>query len=204
MPTHLNCTTLTIIGSGGHASVVIDAARLEYPHQTLEVFDTYHPNRVIEGLTVCQTLSTNPWIHVAIGANSVRQHTAITLGQQGKQLYSVIHPRAVIAASASLNPGCFVAANAIIAPNATVGMGCIINHNAVVDHDNTIGDWTHIAPNATLGGNVTIGIGCLIGAGAVILPGMTIGDNVTVGAGAVVTHPVLSNQTVVGVPARVC
>ena len=64
--------------------------------------------------------------------------------------------------------------------------------------------------NVTLGGrwnskgkrHPTIEEGCLIGAGAKILGNITIGKNSKVGANAVVLHDVLSNTTVVGIPAR--
>jgi UDP-2-acetamido-3-amino-2,3-dideoxy-glucuronate N-acetyltransferase len=42
-----------------------------------------------------------------------------------------------------------------------------------------------------------------IGSGAVILAGVTIGAAALIGAGAVVTHDVVDNAVVAGVPARV-
>lgn len=59
-----------------------------------------------------------------------------------------------------------------------------------------------IRETACQGGGVAIGKDCWIGAGARILDGVDIGDGAIVGAGAVVTHDVLSETIVAGVPAK--
>jgi serine O-acetyltransferase len=47
-----------------------------------------------------------------------------------------------------------------------------------------------------------IGKNCFIGARSMVLGDINVGDNVKVGAGAVVINDVPSNNTVVGVPAK--
>lgn len=49
---------------------------------------------------------------------------------------------------------------------------------------------------------VSVGKDCWIGAGARILDGVVIGDRAIVGAGAVVTHDVIPETVVVGIPAK--
>jgi len=49
---------------------------------------------------------------------------------------------------------------------------------------------------------VVIKDGAWLGANVTVMPGVTIGRGALVGAGAVVTHDVLDNTCVVGVPAR--
>lgn len=196
---------IAILGSGGHAKVVIDALQLAVSGVCIEIFDEIQTQvgRQIAGFSVQSGYPICPYVHVAIGDNSVRNRLGLLLKAQEQVLYSVVHPKAIIAQTARVEAGCFVAANAILAPCAQLEEGCIVNHAAVVDHDCIVGAWTHIAPGVVLGGGVRIGKGCLIGAGAVILPNVSIGDNAIIGAGAVVTRPVFANQTVQGVPARV-
>lgn len=196
---------LSILGSGGHASVVIDAALFSHARHCIEIFDEAlsREGLFIDGIIIQRGLPENALVHIAIGDNKARKRLGEILNNGGKRLYSVIHPRAVIARSAHLDAGCFVAANVVIAPNVRINEGCILNHGAVIDHDCQVGAWTHIAPNATLGGGVRIGKGCLIGAGAVILPKVHIGDQVIVGAGSVVTRSVEAGKTVIGIPATI-
>jgi sugar O-acyltransferase (sialic acid O-acetyltransferase NeuD family) len=197
-------STLSILGAGGHASVVINAALLSENHNRIEVFDEALDRRgyFLDGIRVQQGLPENSLVHIAIGDNKIRKRLGEMLKKEGKTLYYVMHPRAVVAHTSKVADGCFVAANVVIAPNVQIDEGCIINHGAVVDHDCHIGAWTHIAPNATLGGGVRIGKGCLIGAGAVILPKIHIEDEVIVGAGSVVTRSVEAGVTVMGIPAE--
>lgn len=196
---------LTIIGCGGHGSVVLDALELSENNGIITLLDD---NPVLLGRYISTYLvqkigdlsALTGKIHVAIGHNLVRKRFYEDLS--GAILLNIVHPLAVISKNATLGKGVFVAANVILAPRSVVGDGCIINHAAVIDHDVRIGAYTHIAPNSTLGGNVSIGSCVLIGAGAVVLPGIRIGDGVIVGAGSVVTRDVAANKVVKGVPAE--
>ena len=114
----------------------------------------------------------------------------------------VVHPTAVIYASARCNEGCIVMAGAIIGSRATLEVDVLINHAAVVDHDCWIGEHSHIAPGALLGGRVHVGRCVHVGAGAVIRQGVAIGDNAVIAAGAVVVDDVPEGAVVMGVPAR--
>lgn len=93
--------------------------------------------------------------------------------------------------------------NCVIPPSAVLKEGCNIAHGVgiVIHHQAVIGENTKIYQNVTIGSKpISIGKGCYIGSGAVIMENL--GDYVTVGANAVVTKPIESNCTVVGIPAR--
>jgi len=140
--------------------------------------------------------------HLCIGDNAARARLYALLSRRGSRAVVVRHPAAIVAATANLDAGCFVAAGAILAPRSRIGVCTIINHGAVVDHDVQIGEFVHVAPGATLGGGVRLGDRVLLGAGAVILPGLSIGAGAIIGAGAVVLEDVSQDVKVVGVPAR--
>ena len=78
----------------------------------------------------------------------------------------------------------------VVNPEAKIGQGTTIQHSVTIGEM----DGSHKSP--------IIGKNCYIGARAMVLGGITIGDNVKVGAGAVVIHDVPSNNTVVGIPAK--
>lgn len=218
MPTNANCMQpsarrLLVVGAGGHARVVVDAAQRAYaqgtlasPPPTLIVDD----NSALQGtllLGVAVDVSIRCDVdgdfvfHVAIGNNEVRERKFAALAERFAPA-SVIHPHASVAESAKLGPGSFLAAQAVVGPEAVLGDGCIVNHGAVVDHDCVLGAFCHIAPNATLAGHVRLGQRVLVGAGANLLPGVTVGDDCVIGAGAVVLHDIVGGTIQAGVPAR--
>lgn len=199
---------LTLIGTGGHAKVVLDALRLAAAEPMhLHLVDE-NPARVRallwdEPIELFEPASlAGHAFHVCIGANGVRARIFTLARNGGARPLSVVHPHGSQARGAFWGEGSLLAAGARLGPDARIGEGCIINHNAVVDHDCVVGDFCHIAPGATLAGNVRLGHGVLVGAGANILPGVRIGDGATIGAGAVVLEDVPPQCLYAGVPAR--
>lgn len=201
--------TLLIIGASGHAKVVIDALRCELGSDFalhLADDDVSLTGKCLMGMPimtpVVQALACCGQFHVAIGNNAIRRRIAHDCIQAGMAYKTVVHPRAILAKSAVVKSGCFIAAGAILAAESTISGGCIINHGAVVDHDCFLDQYCHVAPNATLGGGVQLGRHVMIGAGANILPGVSIADDCFVGAGAVVLHDLPAGGIYVGMPAK--
>ena len=191
-----------IYGAGGHGKVVLDA--MQVAHVDCAGFIDDKDVSIWMGLSAYHlsafNLDDETYLHLAIGNCKARE--AIAMNFTEERFFSVRHPSAIIAKTAQIGLGSFIAAQSIIAPDAQIGIHCIINHGSVVDHDCFVGNYTHIAPHSSLGGGAIIGRGVLIGAGAVILPGITVADYAVVGAGAVVTKNVVAGMTVVGNPAK--
>lgn len=191
-----------IVGAGGHAKVVLDALLAAgVARDAIELRDG-NPARAGERVLGFEIhhpegIGGDGPVHVAIGSNIVRARLAAT----AHELVTIIHPTALVAASASIGAGSFIAARAIVGPDARVGAGVIVNHGAVVDHDCVVGDFAHIAPGAVLGGGASVGAQTLVGAGAILLPAATVGRDVTVGAGAVVLRAIGDGETWAGNPA---
>jgi UDP-perosamine 4-acetyltransferase len=115
---------------------------------------------------------------------------------------TAVHPRAIVARSATLGPGTVVFAGAVLGARVSLGANVVVYSGAVVEHDSVLEDHAYLGPGAVLAGAAIVRAGAFLGAGAVLLPGMEIGAGATVAAGAVVTESVAANSTVVGVPAR--
>ncbi|MFD0667634.1 acetyltransferase [Ramlibacter sp. MAHUQ-53] len=201
--------SLLILGAGGHARVVADAALRQAAWPGVAASDRDPARAGGELLPGVPLVAREPAlasagpggpVHVAIGDNAARRREGEAAGLA--RLASVVHPQASVSPHAEIGPGCFVAAQAVVAPLARLAAGVIVNHGAVVDHDVRVGAFTHIAPGASLAGAVTVGEGVLVGAGARLLPGVAVCDGATVGAGAVVTQDITEAGTWVGVPAR--
>jgi sugar O-acyltransferase (sialic acid O-acetyltransferase NeuD family) len=116
---------------------------------------------------------------------------------------SVMHPHAMISASAVVGDNCHILAGAVVAVDVEIGESSIVNTRASVDHECRIGRGVHIAPGATLCGCVEIGEFSMVGAGAVVLPNIRIGKNSVIAAGSVVTRDVGDGVVAMGAPAVV-
>lgn len=142
---------------------------------------------------------------VAIGGARGRDRLDLQgfLAGHGLHFAPLVHPRAVVCATATLGSGAQVLAGALVAADARIGAATILNHGAQVDHECTVGNGVHLAPGATLCGLVRVDDGAMIGAGAVVLPRISIGADTVVGAGSVVTRDLPPGVVAMGNPARI-
>ncbi len=201
--------SLILIGGGGHALVVLDAARAA-GIMVHGVLDDYTNPPACAGpdappllgpITETDPLHIHPWI-VCLGDPDTRRSLCTGLAAFTDRALSVIHPTAWVSPSARIGNGVYIGANAVVNARAVVADHVILNTGAIVEHECAIGTGTHIAPNATLGGAARVGTFALVGLGASVLPGVTVGARAVVGAGAVVTKPVADRTRVAGNPAR--
>lgn len=195
-------TSLHIIGTGGHAKVVIDALPSSQPISCVNTISNRSDERCLGHVVhTLDDVSDISLFHVAIGDNHIRMKMANNLMSHSKY-HTVIHSRAVISTYSSIGDGSFIAATAVVSTEAIVGLGGIINHGAVVDHESQTGSFVHIAPGAKVLGHCWLGDLVFIGAGSIVLPGIQICSRVTVGAGSVVTKNISSPGVYCGTPAK--
>lgn len=195
---------LLVIGAGGHAKVVIDAAR-HAGWDIAGVVDTNPERSEVLAYPVSrssESIAADRFI-VAIGDNRTRARSFEQMRSQGLVPATVIHPSAVIASSADIGAGTFVAAGVIINPEATIGDNAILNTGCIVEHDVVIGDHAHVGPNAALCGAAAAGEGALLGVGACVKPQTAVGAWCIVGAGSAVVSELPADTVCAGVPARV-
>ena len=195
-------TPLALIGGGGHALVVAEAAALSHIPLAGCYDDSPVPAIARLHLPRLGPLGALPddiaWI-LTIGSIESRRRF---LDSRASGARTVMHPDATVSPTAVIGAGTFIGPRAVVHTLARVGDHCIINSGAIVEHECELGRNVHIAPGAVLAGNVRIAGDTLVGLGARILPGVTIGRGATIGAGAVVLHDVPENATIIGVPGR--
>lgn len=200
---------VVIIGASGHAKVVIDTLRLQ-GDRLVALLDNSQDmrgsfvsgQRVVGGESLLDDF-TRDGVLAVIGVSSIviRHQLFESVRRRGFRHLTLVHPAAVVAASAELSEGCQVMAGAVVQSAARIGVNAIVNTRATVDHDCVVDDHAHIGPGAVLAQNVRVGAETLIGAGATILPHVRVGDQCRVGAGAVVVSDVPQGTTVIGNPA---
>lgn len=191
---------LVIIGSGGHAGVVIQAAR-ESGHNIVGLLDETRP---MYRMRYGEILLPEGWkppegMHIAhfiaIGDMEVRER----LSKQPILFTNIQHPSAYIRDN-EVGLGNFFAAGSVIGHRSKIGNFCIVNTNASLDHDSELGDYSHLAPCSVTGGHVTIGHHTTIGIGAMIRDRVVVGNNCVIGMGSVVTRDVPDNVMGYGNP----
>lgn len=201
-------TSLILVGGGGHALAVAEAA-LAAGFAVVGCLDDDPSPLVTVKMGIERLGSLASRGSVDLGASLV-----LALGEPGSRdrvisdlhparvSQPIVHPRACVSPTATIEPGVYVGPGAVVHAFVTIRAHAIINSAAVVEHECDIDVNAHIAPGAVLAGRVRVDRGALVGLGSRVLPGLTIGQRATVGAGAVVTHNVPANVKVAGVPAR--
>ncbi|MCX7606705.1 MAG: acetyltransferase [Bacteroidia bacterium] len=121
---------------------------------------------------------------IAITDNTIRRNLSLRVHHAIAP--PLIHPRAYVSPSASLEVGTVVLAGAIVHSRAHIGPHSIVNSGAVVEHFARIGAFCHLSPGAIAACRSEIGDGCFIGTGAIITPHRRIGEGCIVGAGSLV------------------
>lgn len=201
---------VVIIGSGGHAKVVLEILEDMQRWQIVGCTTVSARSRqllshpILGGDDVLTGLVESGVCHaiVAIGDNLVRRRVSEQAVQTGFELIQAVSARAIVSARARIGSNVAVMAGAVIQVDTVIEDGVIVNTGATIDHDCRVGAFAHVAPGAHLAGRVEVGEGAFLGVGCSVIPGVRIGAWAVVGAGAAVIEDVPDGTTVVGVPAR--
>jgi sugar O-acyltransferase (sialic acid O-acetyltransferase NeuD family) len=179
---------VVIVGAGGHGQSVGEIVLNDVGLQLAGFVDDAANLGPILGRPVLATTQQlaacrahADAVVVAIGNNRLREELCNRALAAGFELLTVVHPRAIVSASASIAAGCAIMAGAIVGTQAALGLGVIVNSGSVVDHHCRVEDFGHVGTNASMAG------GSVLGRGAWMQAGAALGYNVVVAAGAVLT-----------------
>jgi UDP-perosamine 4-acetyltransferase len=194
---------LLVVGAGGHAKVVIDAA-LEAGFDIAGVIGTAADAPEVLGhrVTFDPSAVVSDGFIVAIGDNEVRSRRFAECRAAGMTPSTVAHPSSILGRNVAIGEGTFIAAGVVINAGARIGADSILNTGCSVDHDCVVGEHSHIGPQVALCGAVTLGEGVLLGVGSCAAPGASVGAWSVVGAGAAIVDALPADSVCVGVPAR--
>ena len=200
-----------IIGAGGHGRVILDSLH-EAGVEVVGFIDdrTDLQEKQVDDIPVIGDSSylgklrgQRIKIVLGIGDNAVRARFYLKVKELGLEVFSAIHPKAIVSKMANLGEGVVIMGGVVINTGAKLRNDVCINTGATVDHDNVLEDHVHLYPGAHLAGGVRVKCYSYISSGAIVGPYITIGENVTVAAGAVVLDDVPDHALVAGAPARV-
>ena len=205
---------IVLVGSSGHAKVVIDIVERQGLYRIVGLIDAFRTvgettlgYPVLGGESELAALAREydlKGIIVAIGDNSVRSKVAAKVAEVCAQLpfVSAVHPAASIGKGTTLGAGTVVMAGAVINASCQIGRCCIVNTKASLDHDSVMEDFSSLAPGVTTGGNCHIGSHAAVSIGAVLRHGIAIGKHSVVGAGSIVLSAVDAFSIAYGTPAK--
>jgi sugar O-acyltransferase (sialic acid O-acetyltransferase NeuD family) len=205
---------LLLIGSSGHAAVLVDAIESTGKYQIAGYLDDgAEPGAVHRGYSVlgsvqnlraiCETQRIGEVV-IAIGDNWQRRRMRAKLLEDHAKLKfpAVLHPSAVLAKTLLIGQGAVILANAHAGPGTRIAEFCILNTGSSLDHDCEMRAFSSLAPGVFTGGHVVIGECSAIGVGASISDKISVGNHAVVGTGAVVVRNIPDLVVAYGNPAK--
>jgi sugar O-acyltransferase (sialic acid O-acetyltransferase NeuD family) len=200
---------LVIAGTGGHSESVFDLTQ-SLGHEVVGFLDNVTNKTNWNGIPIfknMKSLSTSfPFgMVVAVGNGHLREKIVTEIQQttEAVDFPNMVHPSAVVSASAKIGIGNVVMPFAHIGPKSTVGNFCIINTHSSIDHDSKIGAYVSIAPGVIMGGNVTIQNYTFIGIGSKVSHKIHVGEDSVIGAGSLLNKNLPDKVVAYGSPASV-
>ena len=206
---------ILVIGSSGHAAMVLEAIELQRQYRIIGLLDSYEPvGKQKHGYVVCgipEKAAELADAHscrsffVAVGDNWQRWHISSKLAKivPDVEFPIVIHPSVLISRSARIGYGTVVMAAAVIMPDASIGEGCLVNESSGVGHDCRLADYASVSGGVHMGGASALGFRSSLGIGSTVREKRVIGQDSVIGAGSVVVDDIPDGVVAYGLPARV-
>ena len=206
---------IVVVGSSGHAKVVIDTIEKEGKHNIIGLIDEFREiNEATLNYKVLGKESDLPKLYlehnikgviIAIGDNHIR---SIVVEKVKKFVHNVkfittIHPNTSIAMDVNIGKGTAIMAGVIINSCCNIGDFCILNTKSSLDHDSDMSSFSSFAQNVTTGGNCTIGQFSAVGIGSNIVHKIEIGEHTVIGAGSTVLNNIDSFCVSYGTPSKI-
>lgn len=201
-----------VIGSGGHAKVVLDILEemgeieiIGITSKTLKsglVFNNY-PVIGDDGV-LANFRNSDCLIAMGIGGykdNNLREQIYNYVKDIGLTFLNVIHPSAIISKSVILGESVVIFSGVIINTDVKIGNNTIIATGSTIDHETIIGNHVLISAGVTIGAYSVINDNALLALGSKVISGINIGKGSLVAAGAVVVKNINDNERVFGIPA---
>lgn len=195
---------LFIIGSGGHATAVLEVAKSLACYEIVQLSFTDETDVQIacgndDGTN---NQARDGYYVIAVGDLKLREKISKSVFCRSNKPTSIVSSAAYVAPTAVIGDGSVVMPGAILRSGSVVGKHSIINTSAIVDHETQIGDYVNVSPNATVCGRVHIGEKVFIGTSATMIDGIRIAPGIILGAGAVAVDNLVDSGTYMGIPAK--
>lgn len=139
---------------------------------------------------------------MGIGDPAAKQRVSGMLRDRGGRFATIVHPSAVLAATASVDEGAIICPHALVSADGKVGQLVAVNTLSSVGHDVRVGAFSTLSSHVDLMGGVEVGEAVFFGSGARAFPGTRIGEGAKIGAGATLMRNVAAGATMYGPTAK--
>lgn len=210
----MNKSQVILIGSSGHAKVVMDIFERSGTYDILGILDPFRATgEKVYGYEVLGSEEDLPqlmkkWpsclLFIGLGDNWKRKKIHENIQRMYTDIsYAIaIHPSAQIAKGVQIGEGTAIMAGAVINSDTRIGRFCIVNSRTSIDHDSHLANFASAAPGVTTGGNVSIGEYSAISIGATLKHGINVGAHTILGAGSLLLENTGNQEIWYGVPAK--
>lgn len=204
--------SVLLIGSGGHASVLLEML-IEHninimgyvspsPASNQMLFSQYRWYQSDEDILQFDKATTKLVNGIgSLPGNTLRADFYTSYKILGYSFVTLVSKDSSVSKYASLDEGVQVMRGAIIQTGARVGYNSIVNTGSIVEHDCSIGSNNHISPGVTISGQVTSQQNVHFGTGSSVIQSINVNENVVIGAGTTITQGVDKNT--ICYPARI-
>jgi sugar O-acyltransferase (sialic acid O-acetyltransferase NeuD family) len=208
-----DCQRIVIVGAGGFGREVLQWVRDSWPDQASLIagFLSDDPNRLNDcsvGVGILSTIvdyvpQRGDYLLLGIGLLYARRRVAEQLLARDAKFLTLVHPKAIVAATASIGEGSILCPFVIVSDAAKLGRFVLANYYASLGHDAFAGDFTVLSPYATLAGNARVEDEVFLGLHASVGPGKCLGPRSKVSANSCLLVNAPAGSIVFGVPGRV-
>ncbi|MGA3006380.1 MAG: acetyltransferase [Opitutaceae bacterium] len=170
----------------------------------------------LRGTTICDTpvlgtvqgvldkyQGSAPYFHCASGDNRLRARLAGLFEARGFRPATLIDPSAIVATTARIGAGCYLAPQVFVGPEAVLQHHVLVNVAASLGHHCIADDFVQICPGARISGKARLETGAFVGSNGTVAPGIRIGEWSSLGAGSLAARDIPPRVSALGVPARV-
>ena len=210
----VDCRRILVVGAGGFGREVLQWARDAWPDHAARIAGFLSADdRALDGFDTYPPIVSTPDAYVAaagdkfllgIGVPYARRKVAESLLARGAEFLTLVHPTAIVAASATIEDGAILCPYAIASDSCRVGRFVIMNYHTSLGHDASAGEFSVLSPYATLGGNSHVAEDVFLGLHASVGPGKTVGARSKVSANSCVLSSAPGDSIVFGVPGKIC
>lgn len=205
---------LILIGSGGHAKLVIDILEetnacniIGVTTTDLKAGESFQGYPVLGNDEVLPEYRKKGISYAAMGLggyrdNALRKKVYEKIKSLGYTFLNAIHPSAIISKTAKIGEGVVIFPGVILNTEVVIGNNSIIATGSTIDHETVIGNHVLVSAGVTVGAYTCIEDNVLMALGSKVISGLIIKSNVLVAAGAVVVNDIEENTKVFGIPAK--
>jgi sugar O-acyltransferase (sialic acid O-acetyltransferase NeuD family) len=155
------------------------------------------------GDTQGYSIQENDRFLISPGDPELRKLLAERIAERGGKFFTLIHPTAYLASTATLGAGCIMRAFATVGSSARLGEHVLLSSYATAGHDTQIGSYSMFSPYAIACGGCAIEERVFFGTHAVVTPNHKVGRQSKIAAGAVVYRNVPELSLAAGNPAKI-